>query len=437
MATLAKPSAPLRQSAATLLQTQEETSAKLRQPRMSYDPWTRHEQRFPGDAAVARLEALRSHFVERSAHYIGFPNSRLLSFAELGDFLRFNINNIGDPYHPNGGINTCHFEREVIHFWAQQLQLDPSSAWGYITNGSTEAIMYGIAQGRDRHEDAVLLFSEESHYCLHKIAHLLRLPHRVVASHGDGSLSLEALEVAIRALKGRPFILNLTVGTTFHGAIEPPQLVLELLERLHCRNYHLHIDAALYGPMLTWMDSAPLFDFRLPIHTLSFSGHKFLGAPIPCGVVLSHSDPIRPFDGSAEYVGSLDTTLSGSRDGLAALVLWLVIQRVGARGLSELARESLALAVDFADRMESAGISVNRHEHGCILVFRRPHEALARRWQLATRGNDAHIVTVPGVTSEMLETFLHEWIEAVPDGPPGPSPSTAGPAETTAVRGMR
>lgn len=404
---------------------------------MNYDPWSRHEQRFPGKEAVARLEALRSHFVERSAHYIGFPNSRLLSFAELGDFLRFNINNIGDPFHPNDGINTCHFEREVLSFWARQLHLEPSSAWGYITNGSTEAIMYGIAQGRDRHEDAVLLFSEESHYCLHKIAHLLRLPHRVIASHADGCLDLNALADAIRALEGRPFILNLTLGTTFHGAIEPPQQVLELLERMHCRNFHLHVDAALYGPMLTWIDAAPLFDFRLPIHTLSFSGHKFLGAPIPCGVVLSHSDPIRPFDGSAEYVGSLDTTLSGSRDGLSALVLWLVIQRLGARGMAELAAESLQLAIDFAGRMGHAGLDVTRHEHGCILVFPRPEQALARRWQLATRGDFAHIVTVPGVTSEMLEGFLGEWIQSRSRHEPGLSPSAATTPDTTAMGGMR
>jgi histidine decarboxylase len=404
---------------------------------MSYDPWTRHELRFPGEGARERLEALRTHFVERSAHYIGFPNSRLLSFAELGEFLRFNINNIGDPYHPNGGINTCHFEREVLKFWAEQLHLPPSSAWGYITNGSTEAIMYGIAQGRDRHEDAVLLFSEESHYCLHKIAHLLRIPHRIVASRADGSLDLESLATTIRGLEGRPFILNLTLGTTFHGAIESPEQVLELLERLHCRNFHLHIDAALYGPMLTWLEDAPLFDFRLPIHTLSFSGHKFMGAPMPCGVVLSHSDPIRPFDGSAEYVGSLDTTLSGSRDGLSALILWLVIQRVGPQGMAALAEESLQLAVDFEARMKHCDIEVTRHPHGCILVFPRPDEKLARRWQLATRGDFAHIVTVPGVTSEMLETFLDEWIQAKPQAFPGLPPSAATTADTTALRGTR
>jgi histidine decarboxylase len=381
---------------------------------MTYDPWTRHEQRFPGDGFKARLAALGENFNERSSHYIGFPNSRLFSFAELSDFLRFNINNIGDPYHPNAGINTCNFEREVINFWARQLHLDPGSAWGYITNGSTEAIMYGIAQGRDRHEDAVLLFSEESHYCLHKIAHLLRLPHRVIASHADGSLNLEVLADTVRSLEGRPFILNLTIGSTFHGAIESPQQVLELLERLHSRNFHLHVDAALYGPMLTWIEDSPLFDFRLPIHTLSFSGHKFLGAPIPCGVVLSHRNQVRAFYGSAEYVGSLDTTISGSRDGLSAMVLWLVIQRLGQQGMAELAEESLALAVDFAARMEHSGIAVTRHDHGCILVFAKPDGALTRRWQLATRGDFAHIVTVPGVTSYMLEAFMDEWIQAAP-----------------------
>jgi len=404
---------------------------------MRYDPWSQHEQRFPLTGAHTQLEALRSQFLERSAQYIGFPNSRLLSFTELGDFLRFNINNIGDPYHPNAGINTCHIERDVLSFWAQQLHLDPDSFWGYITNGSTEAIMYGIVQGRDRYDEAVLLFSEESHYCLHKIAHLLRLPYRMIASHSDGSLDMESLIATVRALQGRPFILNLTVGTTFHGAIEQPQQVLELLDRLHCREFHLHVDAALYGPMLTWSEQSPLFDFRLPIHTLSFSGHKFLGTPIPCGVVLSHRDPISPFQGSAEYVGSLDTTLSCSRDGLSALMLWLVIERLGESGLAELAQESLQLAEDFTSRMEHSGIPVTRHAHGCILVFPKPQEELARRWQLATRGDFAHLVTVPGVTAEMLHTFLDDWIRSEPRSSGPLSPTKPGIDGTTTLREMR
>ena len=87
--------------------------------------------------------------------------------------------------------------------------------------------------------------------------------------------------------------------------------------------------------------------------------------------------------------------------------------------------------------MERAGIGVTRHDHGCILVFRRPDEALARRWQLATRGGFAHLVTVPGVTSEMLESFLREWIEAMAQGVPDLRPSSAETAETTSAKGTR
>ncbi|NDG80063.1 MAG: histidine decarboxylase, partial [Synechococcaceae bacterium WB8_1B_057] len=75
-----------------------------------------------------------------------------MSNLPLADFLKYNINNIGDPFHPNSGINTCDFEQEVISFWSAALHLDSANAWGYITNGSTEGIMYGISQGRNRYE---------------------------------------------------------------------------------------------------------------------------------------------------------------------------------------------------------------------------------------------------------------------------------------------
>ena len=379
---------------------------------MTASPWGDNDLRYASDTTNQQLNELYSRFLEQSAHYIGFPNSRILSFEELGAFLKFNINNIGDPFHPNDGINTCLLEQEVIAFWADKFHLDPELAWGYLSGGSTEAIMYGIAQGRDRLEDPVLLFSEECHYCLQKIAHLLQLPERVIPSLADGSLDLEALSDVIVSLEGRPFILNLTVGTTFHGAIESPQEVLELLERHGCREFHLHVDAALYGPMLPWVKGSVPFDFRLPIHSLSFSGHKFLGSPIPCGVLISHRDRIRPFKGNSQYVGSLDTTLSSSRNGLSTLVLWLLTKKLGAQGMAELAVEAFELAAETTERMQRAGIPTNRHPGGCILVFPKPSESIARRWHLSTRGEFAHIVTLPGVTHDMLSNFILELTES-------------------------
>ena len=390
---------------------------------MTYNPWEKHHQRFPlSDEAFSRLASLSANIQHKSTQYIGFPNSRLLSNLALADFLKYNINNIGDPFHPNSGINTCDFEHEVISFWCSALHLDPANAWGYITNGSTEGIMYGIHQGRNRYEDAVLIFTEHSHYCLHKIANLLRLPYKIIPSRSDGALNLEALKSTLIELEGQPFIINLTVGTTFHGAIEYPQIVLELLEKLHLNEFHLHVDAALYGPMHCWIPEAPLFDFRLPIDTLSFSGHKFLGAPIPCGLVLGFKNRVIPFAGNAEYVNSLDTTLSGSRDGLSSLMLWLVIQQIGASGLTELALESLEAAYQLQVRLQKEGIPAYCHEHSCIVVFPKPSNFLQKSWHLATLGDFAHIVTVPGVTTEMTEQFIEELLE-----------SRSGPSESPGI----
>lgn len=375
---------------------------------MNLNPWSDQESRFTSESASQKLEELHALFMEQSSRYIGFPNSRILTFEDLGDFLKFNINNIGDPYYPNAGINTCALEQEVIAFWSERLHLNPELAWGYVTGGSTEAIMYGIAQGRDRLNDPVLLYSEECHYCLPKIAHLLRLPTQVLPSLADGSLNLEALSDVIVSLNGRPFILNLTVGTTFHGAIESPRDVLEVLERQQCRDFHLHVDAALYGPMLTWIDGVDPFDFRLPIHTLSFSGHKFLGSPMPCGVLISHRDRIASFKGCSQYVGSLDTTLSSSRNGISTLVLWLLIHKLGCDGMADLAKNAFVFAEETAEQMQRAGIPVSKHPNGCILVFPRPNDRIAKRWHLSTRGDLAHIVTLPGVSREMIQNFIFE-----------------------------
>jgi histidine decarboxylase len=392
---------------------------------MTYNPWDKHDQRFPlSEETSSRLASLSTNIQHKSSRYIGFPNSRLLPNLALADFLKYNINNIGDPYRPNSGINTCDFEQEVISFWCSALHLDPESAWGYITNGSTEGIMYGIHQGRNRYEDAVLIFTENSHYCLHKIANLLRLPYKVVPGGFNGTLNLDALKSTLLELNGQPFIINLTVGTTFYGAIEYPQRVLELLEKLKLNEFHLHVDAALYGPMHCWIPEAPLFDFRLPINTLSFSGHKFLGAPIPCGLVLGLKNLVNPFAGNAEYVNSIDTTLSGSRDGLSSLSLWLVIQQIGSSGLAELALESLEAAYQLQYCLQQKGIPAYCHEHSCIVVFPKPSHFLQMRWHLATLRDFAHIVTVPGVTSEMTEQFIEEFLESLSAPPETPGVSS-------------
>lgn len=38
---------------------------------------------------------------------------------------------------------------------------------------------------------------------------------------------------------------------------------------------------------MPFIRQAPMVSFRKPIGSVSVSGHKFIGAPVPCGVVIT------------------------------------------------------------------------------------------------------------------------------------------------------
>ncbi len=51
--------------------------------------------------------------------------------------------------------------------------------------------------------------------------------------------------------------------------------------------FFIHCDGALFGMMMPFLKQAPMVSFRKPIGSVSVSGHKFVGAPVPCGVVIT------------------------------------------------------------------------------------------------------------------------------------------------------
>ncbi len=51
--------------------------------------------------------------------------------------------------------------------------------------------------------------------------------------------------------------------------------------------FFIHCDGALFGMMMPFLKQAPMVTFRKPIGSVSVSGHKFVGAPVPCGVVIT------------------------------------------------------------------------------------------------------------------------------------------------------
>lgn len=230
----------------------------------------------------------------------------------------------------------------------------------------------------------VLFYSEDTHYSIIKSAIVLRLKTfcemgnqyypgecrfawangewpRAVPSEkgpdGPGSIDIEKLAdlVDFFASKQHPILINFNYGTTFKGAYDNVEAagkrLLPIFEKHgllsrevyydpgnrnksdNRHGYWFHVDGALGAAYMPFVEKAyrlglidetgPKFDFELPyVHSISMSGHKWIGAPWPCGIYMTKRRyQLLPPD-NPEYIGALDSTFAGSRNGLSALVLW-------------------------------------------------------------------------------------------------------------------
>lgn len=280
--------------------------------------------------------------------------------------------------------------------------------WGYITNGGTESNTYGLFLGREAFPTGIVYYSEDTHYSVPKAVRLLNLRDAVIRSQENGEMDYEHLKSTLVTLRRYPAIINVNIGTTMKGAIDSVAKVLEALSSAGIQKYYIHCDAALFGGMLPFMSGAPVFDFRLPIGSVAISGHKFLGSPIPCGILIARKDLVERVRGNVEYIGSHDSTLSGSRDGFSVLVLWQTIQRYGVDGLRELVLKCMEETQTTVNKLKKINWPAWSNSYSNIVVIKRPEEELIRKWQLATEKLISHLILMPGVTQEMIDAFLDD-----------------------------
>jgi len=73
--------------------------------------------------------------------------------------------------------------------------------------------------------------------------------------------------------------------------------------------------------------------FQKPIGSVSVSGHKFIGCPVPCGVAITRREHVNVLSTDIEYLSSRDATIMGSRNGHAPIFLWYTLNNKGYRGI--------------------------------------------------------------------------------------------------------
>ena len=366
-----------------------------------------------GAEALRRLDELRSEFDDLATRFVGYPTNQNFDYAALLPFLRYCVNNVGDPFHEsNFATNTHEIEREVIRRFATLMRLPPDQAWGYVTNGGTEGNMYGLFLARELFPEGIVYFSEDTHYSVLKITRVLRTRNIMIKSQESGEIDYDDLYETIRINRDVPVIFMANVGTTMKGAVDDVRRVRAILDDLAVTRSYIHADAALSGMILPFVDDPQPHTFADGFDSISISGHKLIGAPIPCGVALTRAPYVARIARSIEYVGVMDTTLTGSRNGLTPLMLWLAWERFGAEGFGEIVGEMLDVAAYAVDRLNGLGIPAWRHRNSVTVVIPRPADDVIAKWQLAPYREIAHLITMHHVTRDHIDRLADDLVAA-------------------------
>lgn len=365
----------------------------------------------------AVLEEFKQYLHDRTTHHLGYPYNLAFNFEDLAPFLKYSINNLGDPFNAsNYGVHSRMFEVAVLNFFADLWRIPRDQYWGYITTCGTEGNMLGILYGRKKVPDAVLYCSTETHYSVPKSALMFRIPFVTIPCDENGQMIYDELEKALAARRDKPAIVTCNAGTTVKGASDSILRIREALKRagFERENYYLHVDGALNGLITPFVDTPEArsvsITFDDDVDSISVSGHKMLGCPMPCGVVVTRKEHMERFASEVDYLNSTDTTIMGSRNGQAALFMWYALVRKGVEGLRNDVKQCIENAQYLQKLFLDEGVKCMLNPFCTTVVFPKPSEKVVQKWQLACSGNIAHVVVMPSIDKKKLKNFFDDFM---------------------------
>ena len=151
----------------------------------------------------------------------------------------------------------------------------PNSYDGYIAPGGTEANLQAIWMYRNYFinklnaslSEISIIASEDTHYSIPKASNVLMLDWLKIPVDFEtrtiNQSSLENIIISAKKQGKKYFIVVSNMGTTMFGAIDNPNIYIEILEK-HNLNYKLHIDAAYGGFVYPFSNKNSEINFENP-----------------------------------------------------------------------------------------------------------------------------------------------------------------------------
>jgi histidine decarboxylase len=359
------------------------------------------------------LTEFEDYIKDRTEFHLGYPYNLNFEYHNLSRFMKYSINNLGDPFQEsNYGVHSRQFELDILKFFSKLWKI--SDYWGYVTNSGTEGNLQSILVARENFPDGILYASKESHYSIFKAAKFYRMDAVLINTSWDGCIKLDELRQEISKRLDKPIIINVNIGTTVKGAVDNLDGVLGVLKQLGVprSKFYIHCDGALFALILPFLnfENKLTVDFDKDIDSIAVSGHKFLGCPMPCGIMMTRKKLMEPLFQPIEYLNSVDSTITGSRNGQSSLYIWNVLVDKGIDGLSKDATAVMENSKYMINKMKQCDISCFKNNLSNTVIFQKPSDKIIKKWQLACTGNIAHVVVMPSVSKKKIDIFIEDLI---------------------------
>tara|TARA_B100000902_G_scaffold365033_1_gene385627 strand:- start:92068 stop:93441 length:1374 start_codon:yes stop_codon:yes gene_type:complete len=287
----------------------------------------------------------------------------LNSKAALGDLLAVILNNSMATYKISGPM--VEIEKEILKKVSSIINY-PKEYGGTIATGGSMCNFMALIIARDKKNNTIknkgnsgkliCYASENAHYSIDKNASFSGIGRdnvRHINTNKKGEIDVIELEKKIIEDKKNglnPFFVNISIGTTVMGAIDPIKEI-----SIICKKYDLwmHIDGSYCGSIIFSNQYKYLIEGINESDSFCFNPHKTLGAPLSSSVFLVRNKKhlSNSFSNKAEYLYQTDdddynlgkfSFECGRRNN--SLKFWTLWKSIGTKGIEKMVDHNYELS---------------------------------------------------------------------------------------------
>lgn len=363
---------------------------------------------------------------QKAQKAIGYPVRQDIPLHEFNEWFvsrkmdTLMLDNAGDPFDIHTSlVNTLHFEREVIEFFAPLYGIDKDKVWGLCSFSGTDGNNHGIYFGRKVLESKtgkkpIAYISKEAHYSNMRLCELQNVEFKIIPADKMGRMVVSELEKTLDP--SRPALIIIAIGTTFKGAIDNVKAINKVIEKVKPIAVYKHADAALFGGFLPFTKYKDLVNLKKnKIDSIAISGHKFFGMDEPAGIFLTTKDVLKQqksFD--ITYLNGNMPMINCSRSAVTPLKFWWLIRKVGVEGYTQQTKQIIENAKYLKKQLDKIGYPCWLQKHSNTVFFKKPSKFIMDKYGLAPEfdeclgGELAHIIIMQHVNKNLIDNFIED-----------------------------